>query len=199
MPLTDYAKDKFVAPYLSKLTQCNAIDMTGYNPNYQHWVGNFILNTMLRVKIDDRSRAFRIMLLRRAEMSFHEHENGRLALQAYISNLEAIHFYLGAIFHFENFLSQSWQAYAILCKMANQTVFSKRDGSLLQRLNELYGRSKHPETAINSGQLPKHATMPVWINNDGLCADGVQLSFEEMAEILKRLSKIAEALSNPNP
>lgn len=200
MPLTNYAKDKFVAPELSKLTECNAIDMSGYNPNHQHWVGNFILNTMLRVNMDDRSRAFRIMLLRRVEMSFYEHENGRLALQAYINNPDEIHLYLRAIFHFENFLGQSWQAYAILRKMANQDVFSKGDGSVIQRINELWGRSKHPDTAINSGQLTKHATMPVWISNYGLCAEGTQLSYEEMAEILKRLSKIADVLSNPtNP
>ncbi len=29
MPLSNYALDKFVAPALSKLSECNAIDVTG--------------------------------------------------------------------------------------------------------------------------------------------------------------------------
>lgn len=200
MPLSNFAKDKFVAPELSKLTQCNAIDMTGYNNQCEHWVANFVLNSKLRVSIENPHRAYIFMFLRRAEMSFHEHENGRQSLLNYIlQGSDAIHLYLSAVYHFENLLAQSYQAYQIMRKMTGRDFFTSGDCSVLERLNLLYGRTKHPDTAINSNQIPKDATMPVWLSNSGICAEGVQISYAEMAEILKDLSKIADALSNPEP
>jgi len=203
MPLSIYAKDKFVAPELSKLTECNAIDMTGYNTECQHWVANFVLNSMLRVNVEEPYRAYIFMFLRRAEMSFHEHENGRRSLQNYIYYIsqgkDAIDLFLRAVYHFENFMAQSYQAFQIMRKMTRKDFFAKGDGSELERLSLLHGRSKHADSAINSEQLPTDATMPVWLSNRGLCAEGVEISYKEMAEILKELSKIADKLSNPEP
>ena len=84
-------------------------------------------------------------------------------------------------------------------KMTGKDFFERNDGSELERLSLLHGRSKHADTAINSGQLPTDATMPVWLSNRGLCGEGVEISYKEMAEILKEVSKIADKLSNPEP
>jgi hypothetical protein len=39
--------------------------------------------------------------------------------------------------------------------------------------------------------------MPVWLTNDGLQADGVLLTYNDMADVLKELSSIAGKMSNP--
>lgn len=198
MPLSNYALDKFVAPGLSKLTKCNTIDMTGLDDQCEHWVVNFVLNSMLRVKVEAPYRAYTFMFLRRAEMSFVEHENGRVALQQYIlSDPKSITRYLRAVFHFESFVAQSYQAFEIVRKWIGQDLFQKSDGSILERLNLIYNRSKHADKAIFANQLPADATMPVWLTNDGLQADGAFLAFNDMADILKELSSIAGKLSNP--
>ena len=57
MPLTNWALDKYVAPDLSKLTECNAIDMTGFDDQCEDWVANFVLNSMLRVDVQAPYRA----------------------------------------------------------------------------------------------------------------------------------------------
>ncbi|MEX0998841.1 MAG: hypothetical protein WD000_02615 [Thermodesulfobacteriota bacterium] len=203
VPLSDYAKDTFVAPELSKLTECNAIDMTRHNPQCKHWVANFALNSMLRVNVANPHRAYIFMFLRRAEMSFHEHENGRLSLQNYIyhrsQRKDAIDLFLRAVYHFENFMAQSYQAFLIMRKMTGEDFFAKGDGSVLERLSLLHGRSKHAENTINSEQLPTDATIPVWLSNGGLCAENIEISYNEMAEILKDVSTIADRLSNPEP
>jgi hypothetical protein len=67
------------------------------------------------------------------------------------------------------------------------------DGSVFERLNLLYGRTKHPEKAINSGQLPPCGTLPVWLTNPGLCAVDAELTFTEMAEFLTHPAKWADA------
>jgi len=198
MPLSNYALDKFVAPDLSKLTECNAINMTDYDDQSEHWVANFVLNSMLNVQIQEPYRAYTFMFLRRAEMSFVEYENGRMALQQYVSSSpKSITRYLRAIFHFESFVAQSYQAFEIVRKWIGQNLFQSGDGSILDRLNLIYGRSKHADKAIFAGQLPPDATMPVWLTNIGLQAEGIALSYNEMPNILKELSTIASRLSNP--
>lgn len=198
MPLSNYALDKFVAPALSKLSECNVIDMTGFDDQCEHWVANFALNSMLRVNVQAPYRAYTFMFLRRAEMSFVEHENGRVALQQYVSgDRDAITRYLRAVFHFESFVAQSYQAFEVVRKWIGQNLFQTGDGSILDRLNLIYGRSKHADKAIDAGQLPPDATMPVWLTNDGLQANGVLLTYNDMADVLKELSSIAGKLSNP--
>ena len=76
-------------------------------------------------------------------------------------------------------------------------LFVKDDGSILQRLNLLYNRSKHIESAIKSSQLPPNGTLPVWLTNEGLEATDAKLTFEEMADILSDLAKWADAVQDP--
>ncbi len=200
MPLTNWALDKYVAPDLSKLTECNAIDMTGFDDQCEDWVANFVLNSMLRVDVQAPYRAYTFVLLRRAEMAFVEHENARIALQQYVSGGRgAITLYLRAVFHFESFVAQSYQALEVIRKWTGEDLFENRDGSVLDRLNLIYGRSKHADKAIAAGQLPPDATMPVWLTNDGLQADSALLTYDDMADVLKELSSIAGQLSCPKP
>lgn len=200
MPLSNYALDTFVAPDMSKLTECNAVDMTAYDDQCEHWVANFVLNSMLRVKVNAPYRAYIFMFLRRSEMAFVEHENARLALQQYIaSDPKSVTNYLRSTFYFESFVGQSYQAFEIVRKWIGQDLFTKGDGSILERLNLVYNRSKHADKAIFANQLPPDATMPIWLTNDGVQADGVLLTYGDMSNILKELTVIARKLSNPEP
>ena len=198
MRLSDYALDKFVAPALLKLSECNAVDMTGFDDQCEYWVANFVLNSLLRVNVQAPYRAYTHVFLCRAEMSFVEHENGRVALHQYVSGeRDAITRYLRAVFHFGLFAAQSYQAFEVIRKWIGQNLFRTGDGSILDRLNKIYIRSKHADKAIDAGLLPPDATAPVWLTNDGLQADGVLLTYNDMADVLKELSSIAGKLSNP--
>jgi hypothetical protein len=67
----------------------------------------------------------------------------------------------------------------------------------MQRLNLLYNRAKHAESAITSQQLPPDGTLPVWLTNDGLKCVESSLTFQEMAELLGDLAHWAEAVQDP--
>lgn len=56
---------------------------------------------------------------------------------------------------------------------------------------------KHVESRIDNGQMLPGATVPVWLDNEGLRSVDAQLSYEETGETLKELAKYADALSNP--
>lgn len=76
--------------------------------------------------------------------------------------------YLAAMTHWEVFLSQAYQAHCLL-DMGQKNMFTRGDGSVLERLSLLYGRAKHVEKAVTTaGQLRESGTLPVWLTNDGL-------------------------------
>jgi hypothetical protein len=103
------------------------------------------------------------------------------------------------IFHWETFLAQSWQAYELLRHFFDPKtkIFKKNDGSVEERLFRLYNKTKHSEGTIRARNLPKNATIPLWLTNNGLRSKDTQLSYVETTEILKDLAKWAQILQDP--
>lgn len=195
---TNNFTDKYVAPGFSSFTAVNIPDMSAITREQGHWLGNFILNSWARVTMDDDMRQTLFNFLRRTEAAFREYEEARRLTLAHLADWRpnAVSEYIKAIGHWEQFLSQADRAWAVLVK-GEKTLFAKDDGSVVQRLNLLYNRTKHLETAINSEQLPPDGTIPVWLTNDGLQAVGGKLTFAEIAEILVDLAKWADAAQDP--
>jgi hypothetical protein len=194
--LSNYAKDKFVAPEMSTFTAASIRDMSAVSGEQDHWVLNFVLNTMLRVSVEGSIRPTLFNFLRRTEAAFREYTLARIRTLAYLANPDAVSDYLAAIAHWEVFLSQAYQAYCLFT-MGQPTLFKRGDGSVFQRLNLLYNRAKHVESAIASHQLPEDGTIAVWLKNDGLHSIDGSLTFDEIAEILEDLSRYADAVQDP--
>ncbi|MFI5710707.1 hypothetical protein [Kribbella sp. NPDC051620] len=194
---SDYSKDTFVAPQLSRFTSALIRDMSKTSDQQQHWLANFILNTMVRTSMDDRSRQTLFNFLRRTQFAFSEYELARNKTADYLANPEHFLKYLAAVGHWEVVLSYIYQAYELLTRAEKNALFKKDDGTTLQRLNLLYNRSKHLPKAINSDQIGHGSTLAVWLTNDGLrCPDG-HLTFGELAEILEELAFVSDAVQDP--
>ncbi|HEY4215103.1 MAG TPA: hypothetical protein VGM84_26755 [Steroidobacteraceae bacterium] len=97
----------------------------------------------------------------------------------------------------ECFLGQAWHAFSSLAKAWEGKAFEQDDGSVERRLNSLYNEMKHVESRIENGHILKGATVPVWLENDGLRSIDAHLSFAESADVLRALAKYADALSDP--
>ena len=198
MPLSAYAKDNFIAPGMSCFTSASIRDMSGVSDAQEHWLYNYMLNSLLRVDLDERLRQALFNFLRRTQFAFREYALAREQTLAYLrraSNATPIYFV--AIGHWEVFLSYAYQAHEILACTGEAALFDRGDGSVLQRLNLLYNRSKHVETAIGAGQLAPGSTLPVWLTNDGLSAVDGRLTFDEMAEMLGELALWSDAVQDP--
>ncbi len=77
------------------------------------------------------------------------------------------------------------------------TAFQRNDKSVEQRLNALYYQMKHVESRIENGQMLPGATVPVWMENQGLGSVDAFLTYAETAQVLKDLAKYADALMDP--
>jgi hypothetical protein len=197
MPLSAYAKDNFVAPEMSWFTSASIRDMAGTSAQQEHWLNNFILNTLVRVNVEERVRQTLFNFLRRVQFAFREYTLAREQTAAYLGKSESVSTYLVAIGHWEVFLAHAYQAFELLARTEKKALFEPNDGSILQRLCLLYNRSKHLPTAINNDQLAAGSTLAVWLMNEGLrCVDG-HLMFEELAEILEELARWSVAAQDP--
>lgn len=196
MPTNDFM-DRFVAPGYCSFNAATILDMSAVSREQGHWLTNYILNgSGLRgVSLDDGTRRTLFNFLRRTEAAFREYEAARELTLAHLAKPRHKE-YVKAIDRWEQFLSQADRAWFVLVR-GEKILFVKDDGSIFQRLNLLYNRTKHLETAINSEQLPPDGTIPVWLTNDGLQAVGGKLTFAEIAEILVDLAKWADAAQDP--
>ncbi len=55
---------------------------------------------------------------------------------------------------------------------------------------------KHVESRIDNAQMLPGATVPVWLENEGLRSVDANLTFTETGEVLMEIAKYADALSN---
>ncbi|HEY6642974.1 hypothetical protein [Povalibacter sp.] len=190
--------DEHIAPGASQFNHAEIPDASEFSAESAHWVSNYFLNCTFRGKFKPPMNAYAFNYLRRCQVAFSEHTLARTSTQSFLSaGGQSPRAYADALFHWESFLGQAWHAFAILMKAWSGTAFNKDDGSVEQRLNALYNQMKHVESRIENGQLLPGATVPVWLENQGIRSTDAHLSFKETAEVLKELAKYADALCDP--
>lgn len=194
MPLSNYSLDKFVSQEITKLTECNAVDLTQKFDQAEYWIENFVLNSIFRVQVKQEYKPFIFAILRRAQMALVEHENGRKALQDYINGpKDRISVYFRGLYHFEIAINLVYQAHELFMKISKVRLFEKNDNTPVERLNRIYNVSKHLEPST----IPDTHLHSVWIKNEGLCISTTMLTFEELAELVMDVCGLADKLSNP--
>ncbi|TAJ19391.1 MAG: hypothetical protein EPO47_07845 [Rugosibacter sp.] len=191
-------RDTHIAPGVSSFTSAEIPDMSDYTKESPHWVGNFFLNSTFRAKFKAPMDAYAYNFLRRAQFAFTEHDLARKATLGFLDGgSQSVTRYVEALFHWECFLGQAWHAYALLTTAWEGKAFQKNDGSVEQRLNAMYNQMKHVESRIENAQMLPGATVPVWLENQGLRSVDANLTFTETADVLKDLAKYANALMDP--
>jgi len=195
---SDQIRENHIAPGVSSFTAADVPDMSEYTNESAFWVANFFLNSVFSARFKAPMDAYAYNFLRRTQFAFAEHHLARKATLAFLEGgSQSVTRYVEALFHWECFLGQAWHAYAILVSAWEGKAFVKNDGSVEQRLNALYNQMKHVESRIDNAQMLPGATVPVWLENQGLRSIDTNLTFAESAEVLKNLSKYANALMNP--
>lgn len=193
-----YVLDKFIAPKASELVSADIPDMSSYDTQSKHWVGNFFLNSVLRSSWKPPLNAYAFNFHRRAEGAFRAHAAAREATLSFIAgNRQSVSRYATALYHWEIYLGQCWHAFKLLEKGIGATLYEKGSGVVEERLNHLYNQMKHVESRIAAGQMLPEATVPVWLTTCGLQSVDAFLSYEETGEVLKDVAKWATILSDP--
>lgn len=195
MPFSSHAMDHFVGTKMSEFTQADVPNATACSPEQEHWLSNFILNTVFRGTPPHPARQYMFHFLRRAEAAFREYELARSRTMQHLTNRDSTSHFVASITHWETYLAHSYIAYDQLRSLSGGVkLFEKNDGSVLSRLNLLYNTSKH---AVED-QFPPDGTLAVWLENQGLRSRGTHLSFDEMHEILQDLATWADRIQDPS-
>ena len=194
MPFTSYALDTFVAQDISKLKECNAKAIGESFELSQHWIGNFVLTSIVRIQVAQEYKPFIFTFLRRAEMALLEYERGRTALEEYVrKSSNHISKYFQALHHFEITITLLYQAYELIRKEHGIKLFTKNDACPLERLNRVYNVIKHAEFS----SIPEGNLHPVWLRNEGVFVSTANITFEELYDLLFEIGNLANKLSNP--
>ena len=132
------------------------------------------------------------------EGAFQEYHEGRNFLEYYIKNPnKAISFYFHSLRHFETAMSLAYQAFETIRMMIKKKLFTKKDGSSLQRLNHLQNLSKHANEELSRSDISSELNISIWLTNEGIESHDTKLSFSEFSLLLIDLAKSAEVISNP--
>ena len=78
-----------------------------------------------------------------------------------------------------------YRAYDLSRKKLKQELFDPKDGSPLQRLNDIYNISKHQ---------PAEAQDPVWLSNEGFRTAEAKLLYSEFEDLARSLARIVEQI-----
>lgn len=208
MRLSNIFLDTYIAPKLSSLTEFKTHEAS---EKLKPWVNNFILNSTFRVKVPEPTKTYYFNFLRRAEGAFIEYEYARKALEDYINTKRnnpernKISPYFRALLHFETFIAQLYQAYEFLMTFSKMKVFNRGEGTIIEKIHELYITSKHMDKCIKKGHLPDSATIAIWITNDGLEgknindeleSKNIKVTFDEIYEVLSHTANLASKISS---
>jgi hypothetical protein len=201
MPFTTYGLDNFFAQEISALSECNAPDLADHFAEVEPLIDNFILNSIFTVPIKTEYKPYIFGIIRRVQMALVEYQNGRTLLLLYLNESKKnTSLYFQALSHFEIAVTFLYQAYEFWRKLGKKiesketNLFEKGDGSSLEKLNRLYNISKHLEAST----IPEGNLHNVWISNNGICANGVTMSFTELADLVKEYVALAKGFSNLN-
>jgi len=141
--MSNYALDRFVAPHLSELTECNAREISSIVGQSEFWLVHFILNTTLRFQIEDPARQLIFGFPRRAQAAVDEYQMGQVSLARWVGASREdrrISDVLRALRHLEAFLGfftrrscwvKLWQ------RMSNPTSAGCSRGAMVPRRSGL--------------------------------------------------------------
>jgi hypothetical protein len=195
MPISHYALDKFVAPKLSRLTECGAPDIA----RAINWLNPFILNGITGARgRNEQVTAYAMTFLRRAEGAFASYRAGRAELLQYLENRtnNVISPYFRSLLNFETCIAQ-WCEGANLLKpfLKDKRYFNRRGQSKEKSITLLYNNDiKHVKIAKEA--IPTEGVSPLWITNQGLEGrSGATLSFDELRQLLLEMAHVAEDIS----
>lgn len=154
------------------------------------WIAVHFLNTALTGQFQAPTNAYVYNHLRRVRATFYAYEHARELTLKFIENPHlGAHTYAFALFHWETFLGQAWHSLKLLQTGFKVELFKTGDNSLLERLNRLYNQMKHVESCIENGQMIPGASVPVWLENDGLVSVDKKMTYADCAEVLELLAK----------
>jgi hypothetical protein len=223
--MVDDAKDKFIAPKISRLAAPAVPDISA---EWGHLLNAFILNFDLALVLSNKHRQLLFNVIRKADDAFEEYCRAAGSLKDYVTahGLTLSH-YFSAIRHFEHCLAHLYQAVCCMNGLTKtwggEKQFSRGDGSILERVDTIHNQIKHMDERFEKGDFGDSnsfalfatksdgtktianddvagiANVPMWLTDDGLECAKATITFREPAQEIRELCQEAKKLARITP
>lgn len=201
VPFSAHVTDSFFAPEMSKFTTANLPDMSSTDEQQEHWLSNYMLNTVLRGRLPSPTNQQIYNFLRRSHSAFADYGLARSTTMRFLEDRNRVRAYVAAVGHWEDFLAHVWQANEFLTKGLmpenKKPMFEPGDGSANERLHALHTRAKHAAAAILRGETEGETPLCVWLSNEGLRSTDSWLTYDEVVAELVSLANWARVAEDP--
>jgi hypothetical protein len=223
--MVDDAKDKFIAPKISRLAAPAVPDISA---EWGHLLNAFILNFDLALVLSNKHRQLLFNVIRKADDAFEEYCRAASSLKDYVTahGLTLSH-YFSAIRHFEHCLAHLYQAVCCMNALTDtwggEKQFNRGDGSILERVDIIHNQIKHMDERFEKGDFGDSnsfalfatksdgtktianddvagiANVPMWLTDDGLECAKAAITYRELAQEVRELCQEAEKLARITP
>lgn len=194
--------NKNIAPEITKFTKADIPDLDTHFPQAKYWLQNHFLNVSFRGTFKAPARQVTFGYLRRVHHAFSAYHEARSLTLKYLDGNDPenpkIQAYYDAVGMWEMFALNIAIGLAHYMWMNDGNgAFKKNDGSPEFRLYEIANHVKHFTSCVESGQCTPNEIVPLWLSNTGLNTFGHAVTFDEAAQILTDMSKLADSLQDP--
>lgn len=192
--------DKHVAPEISTFTGADIPDLQPDFPEWRHWVTNHFLGNVFRGGFREPWRQYALNFIRRSQATFNFYQAAREVTTKYLVGNDVrnpkIGQYYEAIAAWE-VVFMNWAICLDLVRRLNgEHLFQKNDGSSEQRAHAIHNTIKHHAADIHSGTLAGDDTLPVWLTSSGFRSKSDELSYAELADLVRDISKLSTELQD---
>jgi hypothetical protein len=190
MGLTRHAVNLFSTANIGSLNQCNIADFSQEYPSAKRWLNTLGLMVIFNNHLSIEKRPLALQFIRRVDMAIEEYRVFRDEVLQHIAGEPSWSHYYRGLHHAEMAMTLLYQAFDIMRKAADESLFDKDDGSAMQRLNFTYNASKHEVPELKD---------TVWITNQGIQTDKHLLTYAELEDIFRSAGRIVEKILQLQP
>lgn len=223
--MVDDAKDKFIAPKISRLAAPAVPDISA---EWGHLLSAFILNFDLALVLSNKHRQLLFNVIRKADDAFEEYCRAASSLKDHVAaRWLTLSHYFSAIRHFEHCLAHLYQAVCCMNALTDtwggEKQFNRGDGSVLERAHIIHTEIKHMDERFEKGDfgdansfelfatksdgtkfIPNDdaagiANVPMWLTDDGLECAKAAVTYRELAQEIRELCQEAKNLARITP
>jgi hypothetical protein len=194
--------DANVAPGFSCFTQADIPDLSEAFSEAPHWLANYFLNSVLRTRFEGPLRQAALAYLRRLQHALLSYSDARVGTLAYLATSDPtsprIRQYYAAVDSWETTVLQLSMGIDLLKWLAGGTnVFTRGEGTVVENVYQMGNHVKHIGSCLSSGQCTEGDSLPLWLSNDGLCSFGLQVTYPDLASLIREMAAMADKLQDP--
>jgi hypothetical protein len=193
--------NRYLAPGISAFTQAQIPTIDPEGEEVEHWMANHFLNSVFRGEYAGKHRQLAFNIIYRAQACFEAYQSAADTTHKFLLESDpgkpksriyykALRSWEMCFLHLQTFVD-------LINRSTGKQVFAKDDGSPEQRAYAVANVVKHWGQMIARDEHDESDTVPMWLANDGFHTRTEQVTYQELAGLLKEVAAVAESLRDP--